>query len=49
MTISIADMVVPEAKKEKIAETEKKVLAIEKQYRRGLITNDERYRMVVAE
>ena len=49
MTISIADMVVPEAKKEKIAETEKKVLTIEKQYRRGLITNDERYRMVVAE
>ena len=49
MTISIADMVFPEAKKEKIAETEKKVLAIEKQYRRGLITNDERYRMVVAE
>ena len=49
MTISIADMVVPEAKKEKIAETEKKVLAIEKQYKRGLITNDERYRMVVAE
>ncbi len=49
MTISIADMLVPEAKKEKIAETEKKVLAIEKQYRRGLITNDERYRMVVAE
>ena len=49
MTISIADMVVPEAKKEKIAETEKKVLAIEKQYRRGLITNDERYRLVVAE
>ena len=49
MTISIADMVVPEAKKAKIAETEKKVLAIEKQYKRGLITNDERYRMVVAE
>ena len=49
MTISIADMVVPEAKKEKIAETEKKVLAIEEQDRRGLITNDERYRMVVAE
>ena len=49
MTISIADMVVPEAKKAKIAETEKKVLLIEKQYKRGLITNDERYRMVVSE
>ncbi|MBQ3424005.1 MAG: DNA-directed RNA polymerase subunit beta' [Clostridia bacterium] len=49
ITISIADMVVPEAKKEKIAETEKKVLDIEKQYRRGFITNDERYRLVVSE
>ena len=49
MTISIADMVVPEAKKEKIAETEKKVLEIEKQFRRGFITNDERYRLVVSE
>ena len=49
ITISIADMVVPEAKKEKIAETEKKVLEIEKQFRRGFITNDERYRLVVSE
>ena len=49
MTISIADMVVPETKKQLISDTEKKVLEIEKQYRRGFITNDERYRLVVSE
>ena len=49
MTISIADMVVPETKKQKIADTEKKILEIEKQFRRGFITNDERYRLVVSE
>ena len=49
MTISIADMVVPEQKAQQIAETEQKVLEIEKQFRRGFITNDERYRLVVSE
>ncbi len=49
ITISISDMTVPEAKKMLINETEQKVLNIEKQYKRGLITNDERYRLVVEE
>ena len=49
MTISIADMVVPEQKAQQIADTEQKVLQIEKQFRRGFITNDERYRLVVSE
>ncbi|MGE4484544.1 MAG: DNA-directed RNA polymerase subunit beta' [Oscillospiraceae bacterium] len=49
ITISIADMTVPEQKKTLIRETEKKVVAIERQYKRGLITDDERYRLVVAE
>jgi DNA-directed RNA polymerase subunit beta' len=49
ITISIADMTVPEAKKTLIEATEKKVLDIEKQYKRGLLTNDERYRLVVSE
>ncbi len=50
ITISISDMVVPEAKKRIIAETETdKIPYIEKQYRRGFITNDERYRLVVSE
>ena len=49
ITISIADMTVPEAKQELIKETEQKVLGIEKQYKRGFITNNERYRLVVGE
>ena len=49
LTISVADMTVPEAKQTLINKTENKVLDIEKQYRRGFITNDERYRLVVDE
>ena len=49
ITISIADMTVPGAKYELIAATEKKILDIERQYKRGFITNDERYRLVVQE
>ena len=49
ITISIADMTVPDTKQKFIAETEQKVLQIEKQYKRGFITNDERYRLVVQE
>jgi len=47
ITISISDMTVPEEKPKLIHETEQKVLTIERQYRRGFITNDERYRLVV--
>ena len=49
ITISIADMTVPEAKKTLISETENKVVAIERQFKRGFITDDERYRLVVSE
>ncbi|MDO4750322.1 MAG: DNA-directed RNA polymerase subunit beta', partial [Eubacteriales bacterium] len=49
ITISIADMTVPEAKYTLIRETEGKVVDIERQYKRGFITNDERYRLVVQE
>ena len=49
ITISISDMTVPAVKKTFISQTEQKVLDIERQYRRGFITNDERYRLVVAE
>ena len=48
ITISIADMTVPEEKKTLISATEKKVIAIEK-YKRGFITEDERYRLAVSE
>ena len=49
ITISISDMTVPEAKQELISATEKKVVDIERMFKRGLITDDERYRLVVAE
>ncbi len=49
ITVSIADMSVPERKYELIHEAEGKVLKIEKQFRRGMITNDERYRLVVSQ
>jgi DNA-directed RNA polymerase subunit beta' len=49
ITISIADMTVPEEKKTLIRATEQKVVQIEKQFKRGLITDDERYRLVVSE
>ena len=49
ITISVADMTVPSAKNELIQETENEVVKIERQYKRGLITDDERYRLVVSE
>jgi len=49
VTISISDMTVPEAKKTLIEATEKKVLDIERQFRRGFITDEERYRLVINE
>jgi len=47
LTVSIYDMTVPPSKPQKIADTERQVLKIERQYRRGFITNEERYRLVV--
>ena len=49
ITISVADMTVPSAKNELIQETENEVVKIERQYKRGFITDDERYRLVVSE
>ncbi len=47
ISVSIADMVVPEIKYELVREAEGKVVEIENFYRQGFITNDERYRLVV--
>ena len=47
ISISIADMVVPEKKYQLIKASEAKVLEIEQFFRQGLITNEERYRLVV--
>jgi len=49
ITISVADMTVPSAKYELIHATEEEVVKIERQYKRGYITEDERYRLVVSE
>ena len=48
LTVAIADMTVPAQKAELIAATEKEVVKIENQYKRGFLTNDERYRLVVS-
>ena len=48
LTVAIADMTVPAKKYELIPETEKEIIKIDRQYRRGLITNEERYRLSVA-
>ncbi|MCR5664850.1 MAG: DNA-directed RNA polymerase subunit beta' [Oscillospiraceae bacterium] len=49
ITISVADMTVPQAKYDLIHATEDEVVKIERQYKRGFITEDERYRLVVSE
>ena len=49
ITISVADMTVPSEKNRLISETEHEVVNIERQYKRGFITEDERYRLVVSE
>ena len=47
ITVSVADVAVPEAKKQILADAEEEVENIAKQYKRGLITNDERYDSVI--
>ncbi len=47
MTVSISDMTVPEKKKELLASAQATVDRIAKNYRRGLITEEERYKEVI--
>ncbi len=47
VTASVFDMHVPPVKKEIIAESEEKVRNIEKQFRRGRLSEDDRYRQTV--
>ena len=47
ITVSVMDMSVPEKKYELVAKAEKEVVKIDRQYKRGFITNDERYRLTV--
>ena len=47
ITFSVADVKVPDSKKDILAEADKQVEKVRNQYRRGLITDDERYQSVV--
>ena len=48
ITISVSDMVIPEIKKQYLQETENTIDNIVKQYKRGLISDDERYNSVIS-
>ena len=47
VTVAVADVIVPPEKKPILEASEKKVRAIEKQFKRGLLTDEERYERVV--
>lgn len=47
VTVAIADMEVPEIKKELLADADNTIDKIEKMYRRGFISEDERYEKVI--
>ena len=47
ITVSVADVEVPPEKEQILADAEKQVEQVSKQYKRGLITNDERYDEVI--
>ena len=47
MTVSISDMEVPAAKKEILADAESTIENISKNFRRGLLTEEERYKAVI--
>ena len=46
-SIGITDMVIPEEKKTELADAYKKIDVVQKQYRRGIITDRERYNKVI--
>ncbi len=48
MTVAVSDVIVPPAKKTIIDETKAKVGKVERQFNRGLITDEERYKKVIA-
>ena len=48
ITVCVDDMQVPEAKKQYLAEAEERIEQVMKKYRRGLLTDEERYRHVIS-
>lgn len=47
ITVGVADMEIPAAKKEYLAEAEKQIEGVTKNFRRGLLTDEERYNNVI--
>ncbi len=47
MTIAVSDIIVPKEKTQILEQTEKQIEEIDRQYRRGLITEDEQYQKTV--
>ncbi len=47
-TVSVSDLIVPEEKKELLKQADEEVSRIQRQYRRGLISDDERYEKVIS-
>ncbi|MDR0220506.1 MAG: DNA-directed RNA polymerase subunit beta', partial [Lachnospiraceae bacterium] len=47
MTVSVSDMIVPEKKQQLLSDAQETVDKISQNYRRGLVTEEERYRMVI--
>jgi len=47
LTVAVSDIEVPEKKAGLLADAEKQIDAIAKQYRRGMLTNEERYNEVI--
>ncbi|CAM4471133.1 DNA-directed RNA polymerase subunit beta' [Paenibacillus macerans] len=47
VSIAVADVIVPQEKQDILRESEEKVRVVTNQYRRGLITNEERYDRVI--
>ncbi len=48
ITISVSDMIVPPEKQSIIAESEQKVAKVEKLYKRGMISDEEKYSQIVS-
>ena len=49
ITIGVTDMIIPDVKQKYLQETDNKIELITNQYKRGLISNDERYEAVIRE
>ena len=47
ITIGLSDIIVPEKKKQILSESDAKVESIEQKFRRGLITEEERYQLII--